>query len=493
MIIEWTNNVILQSLNFAKAQVLYTGLLLIVLLPAVLFFKKRYPLLVMGLCWLVIARAVLPADLGSPVSVRALWDALFTHANVNVVQDTVRATTSEVDAYERFMGPVSNEPSWLEFILFYTWFFISGFFLLKFYLQRIALRKVLRLAKPVRNFELVRACVVWRARLNVKREIRLVCSAHCPFIYTMGSLRPTICIPQYMLGESNTRHLEIAIAHEVAHIKRFDDGLLVLQSVIQRLFFFNPALWVCGQFIYKSRELCCDQEVLSKQIFQAHEYCDSLINLVSSHPRHGVTPAFGSKQKLVLVERFSFINGVNSMKKLNKRKTLMAVSLMGAFVLPMAPFSGLSALEKNGETSYVTPVKLGWLSSEYGNRVMPVGVDKGKQKFHRGIDIAGEKGTPVYAVSSGKVLKVVNDYENSEHPEFGNYVVIEHSDGRQSHYMHLQSVDVSEGQAVVGDSLIATMGNTGQASGPHLHLEIYQDGEHVNPAALINLENLAKK
>lgn len=499
MIVEWVNYFVPLSLNFAQNQFLYSGALFLAFLPVILVLGKRYPLLVMGLCWLVILRVVLPPDLGSPVSARALWDVLFSNDDFSKASTEIFPVNSALVEPENSVNLQRNAPSWLALILFYAWVCISGVLLFRYFLQRKSLWKVLTIAKPIRHFELNRACAVWRVRLRIWRNIRLVSSDQCSFIYTMGSFRPIIFIPRYMINESNIQHLEIAIAHEIAHIKRFDDVAMVIQSIIQRLFFFNPILWACNHFMRQSRELCCDQEVLQKGIFKAYTYCENLIALVSQHSECAEVPAFGQNQKAILEKRFSFINGDNSMKKTNKQLTLMAISILGAVALPMAPFSTLAlergaasastALERSCKSTYAIPVKQGWISSGYGARAWPVGAEKGKQKFHRGIDIAGKSGTPVYAVSAGMVLEAVEDYRNSDKPKYGKHLILAHDDGRRSHYMHLESIGVQEGQTVREGAVIATMGNTGQTTGPHLHLEIYLDGEHIDPLELIGFQS----
>lgn len=95
---------------------------------------------------------------------------------------------------------------------------------------------------------------------------------------------------------------------------------------------------------------------------------------------------------------------------------------------------------------------------------------------HNGIDIANSIGTPIYATTDGVVA------ESGPASGFGMWVKLQHSDGTISVYGHINESLVSEGQRVDAGEQIATIGNRGQSTGPHLHFEIWLDGsEKINP------------
>ena len=97
-------------------------------------------------------------------------------------------------------------------------------------------------------------------------------------------------------------------------------------------------------------------------------------------------------------------------------------------------------------------------------------------KLHPGIDIAAETETPVYAVSDGIVTTA--DWVGGS----GNCVIIEHANGWTTLYAHCDTLTVSEGASVKAGDQIATVGNTGVSTGPHLHLEVRDaSGEPVDP------------
>ena len=112
------------------------------------------------------------------------------------------------------------------------------------------------------------------------------------------------------------------------------------------------------------------------------------------------------------------------------------------------------------------------LTSPYGYRIHPT---LGTRKFHNGVDLANNQGTPIYAARSGKVT--VATYGST----YGYYVTINHGDGYSSLYAHMTHYTVSKGQTVKKGDLIGYMGSTGRSTGPHLHFSIFYNGSSVNP------------
>ena len=122
--------------------------------------------------------------------------------------------------------------------------------------------------------------------------------------------------------------------------------------------------------------------------------------------------------------------------------------------------------------SWARPCSWKKLTSPYGYRTHPV---TGQYKFHNGVDLANDQGTPIYAARSGKVT--VATYGGT----YGNYVTINHGDGFSSLYAHMTRYVVHKGDTVKKGQLIGYMGSTGRSTGPHLHFSIFYNGSSVNP------------
>ena len=114
----------------------------------------------------------------------------------------------------------------------------------------------------------------------------------------------------------------------------------------------------------------------------------------------------------------------------------------------------------------------GNITSPFGQRIHPL---TGAVTNHNGVDIGCGVGTAVCAVYEGTV-------EKSEYNQYsGNYIVIRHSEGFTSSYAHLSESLVTVGQSVATGAQIGKSGSTGMVTGPHLHFEIRQNGNAVNP------------
>jgi murein DD-endopeptidase MepM/ murein hydrolase activator NlpD len=118
----------------------------------------------------------------------------------------------------------------------------------------------------------------------------------------------------------------------------------------------------------------------------------------------------------------------------------------------------------------------GWLSSGMGPRTDPV---TGGNDFHAGLDIAGEKGQPVYATAAGVVTQA--GYSGA----YGNLIVVDHGFGLETRYGHLSGFNVQTGTHVKRGEMIGRLGATGRTTGNHLHYEVMANGRLLNPLQLL--------
>ncbi|MBN1255020.1 MAG: peptidoglycan DD-metalloendopeptidase family protein [Deltaproteobacteria bacterium] len=122
-------------------------------------------------------------------------------------------------------------------------------------------------------------------------------------------------------------------------------------------------------------------------------------------------------------------------------------------------------------TPAIWPVR-GWLTSGFGYRIDPF---TGLRQFHEGLDIANRLGTPIVASADGIVSRCSNNFG------FGLTVEINHGYGLLTRYAHLSKAYVRVGQRVKRGDRIAAMGNSGRATGPHLHYEVRLNNVPINP------------
>lgn len=124
--------------------------------------------------------------------------------------------------------------------------------------------------------------------------------------------------------------------------------------------------------------------------------------------------------------------------------------------------------EINGIKLATLPVT-GTISSRYGvsSRI--------RKSNHTGLDIAATTGTPIKVMADGVVTNA--SYSGS----YGKLIKVDHGNGVETWYAHTSKMYVKKGQEVKAGDEIATVGSTGNSTGPHLHLEIRLNGEHINP------------
>ena len=120
---------------------------------------------------------------------------------------------------------------------------------------------------------------------------------------------------------------------------------------------------------------------------------------------------------------------------------------------------------------YVSPV-FGEDSSGFGYRLHPI---ENEIKFHYGTDFAANVGDDVCAFADGYV------YAAGTNDSYGNYLILTHKDGYSTVYAHLNEFVAREGDMVTKGQLIGRVGETGNATGPHLHFELLLNDVHLNP------------
>uniref|UniRef100_A0A942TA65 M23 family metallopeptidase n=2 Tax=Neobacillus citreus TaxID=2833578 RepID=A0A942TA65_9BACI len=133
---------------------------------------------------------------------------------------------------------------------------------------------------------------------------------------------------------------------------------------------------------------------------------------------------------------------------------------------------GTKAIPSRGEGTLAWPTVGGYVSSEMGFRW---------GKKHKGIDIARPSNLTIKAADNGVVVSAGWDSGG-----YGNKVIIDHQNGMRTLYGHMSSINVKAGQTVSKGTGIGVMGATGDATGVHLHFEVYKNGGLVNPLSYLS-------
>lgn len=184
----------------------------------------------------------------------------------------------------------------------------------------------------------------------------------------------------------------------------------------------------------------------------------------------------------------------DSIFKLIDEKSIAIAEQVSSNLVKMELTYSLLHNDKNAIDYYptISPIKTKdfiKISSPYGFRKDPF---TGNEVFHKGIDISAKTGSPVIATASGIVV-------NTSYSQYGygNKIVIEHKYGFETLYAHMKTINVIEGQYVNKGDIIATVGNIGRSTGPHLHYEVIKNKKLKNPLgyfySYLTSEKLAMK
>jgi len=176
-----------------------------------------------------------------------------------------------------------------------------------------------------------------------------------------------------------------------------------------------------------------------------------------------------SENNIVMQNDGIGVSIVETEEILEEEKTVEVVSAISS------EDNELKYIRENNIT-FVMPTK-GTITSEFGAReVIFTDIDP----YHTGLDIANIKGTEIVASTDGIVTKVANNKYNGNFVEITNGKVI-------TKYAHMDSVSITNGATVKSGEIIGKMGETGYATGPHLHFEVVVEGVKINPAKVLNI------
>ena len=166
----------------------------------------------------------------------------------------------------------------------------------------------------------------------------------------------------------------------------------------------------------------------------------------------------------------TFINGVETevevISEKNRVEPINKIIRKGTKAVP-------KLLEMAAEGGLPIPIRDTYrISSKFGPRTIDVA---GASSWHKGVDLAADKGTPIYACEDGVVT------HSGSGTGYGLYIKIDHGNGVETRYGHCSELLVSKGERVEQGQLIALVGNTGVSSGPHLHWEVRINGVAWDP------------
>lgn len=298
-----------------------------------------------------------------------------------------------------------------------------------------------------------------------------------------GLFRPCLLLPTH-LSTLDPGQQRLVVEHELTHWRRADPLWLALSGLAGLLFWFNRPFQQLGHGLRDAVELGCDDAVLAgRDARERHSYAAALVAQLRLQARGDgracPAPAFGDSGVLERVQRMRQARPprLSVARRLLAGALVLALALGGAALQPA--FSPAVAAPPNAAHAPAVvqpwryPLEQVRVTTLYGvrNRLVPTG--------NHGVDFAARRGTPVLAVADGEVLEAAFD------PRWGHYVRVGHGGGARSLVIHLDAIAVRQGQRVAAGARLGSAGDSGRASGPHLHLEYWRDGRRLDPALML--------
>lgn len=477
-------------------------------------FRNRFPHLHYALWSLIFLRLILPPSMSHPLSAAHLISGWMEPGLTTVYSQNPHVQGFSYPPADLAETPTSvvMEPDvpWWALFLIALWVCGTAMWAFRFGRRLSGFRRLLRNAHPVNDEMILATAEGWRLRLGIRRSVRVLTSPAAVLPFTDGSLRPMIFIPKAILDLNKPVIIESVLAHEMAHIARWDSFWRKLQHVIHGLYFFHPAVWYSSSRLDEAREQLCDALVLARSSLCPKTYAGSILDVLRLNLQRVEASSLGNGNRRLSM-RIKAILG--NRKPLLPHSVLIVILIVffGVFMLPLsARDSEKEALEDSNQAYPVPepsppppepspsppkpplpfqpmelapPLPMGRISSAYGEMRDPF---TQKIVFHKGMDIVAKRSTPIVAPADGKVEIAQTGYIWRGH-DFGTVILLDHGNGWNTFYAHLRSFEVTEGQRVARGEVIARVGSTGRSTGPHLHFEVRHDGEPLNPEAFIKI------
>ena len=492
-------------MNGVQAVIFGGSAMILLVLALRLFLKKHLPRGIFPTLWCAAAvRLLLPITIPTHLSV---WNLLHTPATAQangVISDVLTpfpslATNSIIEPAADAAGIRPMLLVWLVCAILLAAYFVIG------YACMVRRFRGTRLAPQPSIDALL-------DRFRFSRDPRICMSNSHRAPLTFGVFRPTVLLPEDLpVGDAQ---FQLILAHELAHIRRKDCLRKLLLTVCLCLYWWNPLVWLMVWLANRDMELACDEAVLRALGPDCKKaYALTLLDMAQRNPKSA--PLCSGFAKSSAEER---IRAILSFKRIPAwvgicvsvlfvlTASVFTTQAVNPSVLPeMEPAVQEKIPEENVAVSvpvsepipttppimpeqetesetqpqpevpaYIFPLEdaNAEVTNPYGWQAHPVTKQK---SLHSGVDLAADYGTNVLAVADGTVLDCSYD------AAYGYILTLEHENGVQTQYAHLSEFLVNAGAEVRQGQIIAKTGDSGWATGPHLHLGVLINGETADP------------
>ena len=319
-----------------------------------------------------------------------------------------------------------------------------------------------------------------------------------PAPFTLGIFRPRIYLPAALTGAAR----QAVVLHERTHLRRHDPQIKPLFYAVVCLHWFNPLAWLAFRQLEREMESACDEAAVRDCDAAARNaYCESILQYALQGRMAPGSLAFGQgsvKTRIVHLLHYRKLGAGALVVCAAAVGLSVTACMMQPQVEEATPETAETTQSEPAPQSTATPENAVTFSAntaglpnlddpENSPRFLcPVDytyISRYMDNSHRGDDLAADKGAPVYAVQDGVVTYA--DF----HYSYGYCVILDHGTGPDGNqwstlYAHMDDYTVANGQVVKAGELIGYAGSTGNATGNHLHFEVFLNGGVTQPRYL---------
>ncbi|CAM1340303.1 peptidoglycan DD-metalloendopeptidase family protein [Tenacibaculum amylolyticum] len=288
-----------------------------------------------------------------------------------------------------------------------------------------------------------------------------------------------IFIPKNLINTIDT----IILEHEKKHIDHKHTLDLFLTELYIAFFWFNPFVYLYRKSLKSIHEYQVDSEVINSQQIDIIRY----LNLLKIEIENTSNSNLYSHFRQPLIKK--------RIEMIMKTKSNISLKLKYLILLPIAFLCMVSftkqhtiipasiipeIINENITKPSISPIKNVSkvdITAKYGPAKHPI---LKTMRHHNGIDFRAANGTPIVATADGVIANV------SFEKNWGNLIIIKHTNGYETLYAHLSKFNCKKNQTVKKGEIIGYSGSTGLVTGPHLHYAIKHNNEYVNPIDFIN-------
>lgn len=280
----------------------------------------------------------------------------------------------------------------------------------------------------------------------------------------MGWINPKLIVGKEFFT-LNENEQTLILQHEQVHLKYGHRWFLFFLYLLQIIYWFHPLVWLTMKYIKEDLEYFCDEHVASKNnLSQQKQYADLLLK-TSQQTRIITAQCFREGNKKVIKER---IQRILPHKKLPGILLVLVIAVVGIGCLyfRLTPSNYKVTID-----SLSAPIKKYEITCPWGC-----------YEGHEATDMRDplDDQAPILASERATVLQVEQDQV------LGNYIILDHGNEIHTLYGMLSEVNVLPGEVVKKGQTIGLMGMSGQAVGPHLHYQIFFQGQPIDPWIALN-------